>query len=290
MIIFIDWQMLVRLAQIAPRLGNTEYNFEHCRKMVGEAAGDGVDLIVFPELALTGYLLKDMVAQVGLSTWDGKIQELSRLSGNISILLGLVEQGEDHFFYNSAFYFEAGALAERRRKGHLPTYGMFDEGRYFTQGNRVEAFSSRFGRVGVMICEDAWHPINPYILCQDGAQILFIISNSPVRGMTETGDFLSVQNWQLICRSYALLYSCFVIYVNRVGCEDGVSFSGCSQVVGPHGDVLESLPFLEEAVATVKIDLNELPKARIHSPVLRDEKFLSSIHELKRIREKTFGH
>jgi len=283
--------MIIRLAQTAPRLGNSEYNFEQCRKLIEEAAADGIELIVFPELSLTGYLLKDMVALVGISAEDPMVHRLAGLSTKVSVLMGLVEHGEDQFFYNSAFYFEDGRLARRYRKAHLPTYGMFDEGRYFARGNRIAAFDTRFGRAGIMICEDAWHPINPYILCQDGAQLLVIVSNSPVRGMTDDGgDFLSVQNWRLICQSYALLFSSFVVYVNRVGCEDGISFSGSSLVADPHGRLIASLPFLEEAVETVELDLDELARARIGSPILADEKFLTSLNELERIRKATFGN
>ena len=170
-----DRFMIVRLAQTAPRLGNSEHNFEQCRKLIVQAAADNVELIVFPELSLTGYLLKDMVALVAISSRDKIVEQLAGMSDKLSILVGLVEHGEDYFFYNSAFYFEKGRLAKRYRKAHLPTYGMFDEGRYFARGNRIEAFDTRFGRVGIMICEDAWHPINPYILSQDGAQVLLVV-------------------------------------------------------------------------------------------------------------------
>ena len=281
--------MLVRLAQTSPRLGDMEYNFEQCRDLIRTARGDGVDLIVFPELALNGYLLKDMVSLTGLGEDDPKVRELISLSSDISVLIGLVEHGDDHFYYNSAFYLENGRLAARHRKGHLPTYGMFDEGRYFSPGNRVKAFNTRFGRMGVMICEDAWHPINPYILSQDGAELLAIISNSPVRGMRENGMFRSVENWRLISRSYALLYSDFVLYVNRAGCEDGISFSGSSHALDPNGETIAELPFLEEAAATLEIDLDELSRARVGSPMLRDEKFLTSLNELERIKKESFG-
>ncbi len=281
--------MIVRLAQTSPRLGDIDYNFEQCRKSIREAAGDGADLIIFPELALNGYLLKDMVPLTALRDDDPKLTELISLSRDISILIGLVEHGHDHFHYNSALYLENGKLAGQHRKGHLPTYGMFDEGRYFAAGNRVRAFDTRFGRAGILICEDAWHPINPYILSQDGAELLFIISNSPVRGMRESGKFQSVENWQRITSSYSLLYSNFVFYINRVGCEDGISFSGSSHVLDPHGELIAELPFLEAAEATVKIDLEELSRARIGSPILRDEKFLTSLNELKRIKKISYG-
>lgn len=281
--------MLVRLAQTVPRLGDVEYNFEHSREIISQAAGDGVDLVVFPELALNGYLLKDMVPLTGMRREDEKIQELRRLSRDVSILIGLVEHGDDHFYYNSAFYLEDGEITGCHRKGHLPTYGMFDEGRYFTPGRRVQAFDTKFARMGVLICEDAFHPINPYILTQDGAVLLMVISNSPVRGMRKEGSFRSVENWQLITRSYAMLYSSYTFYVNRAGCEDGITFSGDSHVLDPHGEIMAELPFAEEGLETVEIDLEEIDRARIGTPLLREEKFLTSLNELDRIRKRTFG-
>ena len=93
-----------------------------------------------------------------------------------------MEHGRDHFHYNSALYLEDGRLVASHRKGHLPTYGMFDEGRYFAPGNRVRAIDTKFGRAGVLICEDAWHPVNPYILSQDGAEIAVCDLQQPGAG------------------------------------------------------------------------------------------------------------
>lgn len=282
--------MKIRMLQTAPRLGDLDFNFEQCRGFILDAIAQGAELVIFPELSLTGYLLKDMVTQVAMSSDDPRLREIGELSRRISILIGLVEHSRRHLFYNSAFYYENGALVHRHRKAYLPTYGMFDEGRYFSPGNRVRTVETRFGRIGIMICEDAWHPINPYILCQDGAQMLLVISNSPLRGMNASGQFQSVKNWARITQSYALLYSSFLIYVNRVGCEDGISFSGCSQAIDPGGEPILTLPFLEESQSTVDLDMSELSRARIHSPTLRDENFLLSLNELERIKHDLFGH
>jgi predicted amidohydrolase len=282
--------MKIRLAQTSPHLGDLEYNFEACREAIRRAAEEDADLIVFPELSLTGYLLKDIVPLVSLTAEDRMMRELAELSRKVSVLIGGVEHGREHFFYNSAFYFEGGELIHVHRKNYLPTYGMFDEGRYFSPGNRVQAAETRLGKVGIMICEDAWHPINPYILCLDGAQILLVMSNSPVRGMDQNGEFQSIHNWRMITQSYALLYSSFVLYVNRAGCEDGISFSGCSQAINPYGRSFADLPFLEESEMTVTLELGELPRARIYSPILRDENFLMSFNELSRIRKNTYGN
>ncbi len=281
--------MKISIQQIAPRLGDLNFNFEQHLKAIEKALDNGIELIVFPELSLTGYLLKDMVAQVAMSADDPRLSELAGLSRRgISILAGLVEHSRGHLFYNSAFYFECGELLHRHRKAYLPTYGMFDEGRYFSPGNRIKSIKTRFGKIGIMICEDAWHPVNPYILCQDGAQMLLVISNSPVRGMNDEGQFQSVKNWARIIQSYALLHSSFLIYVNRVGCEDGISFSGCSQAIDPNGEPLLTLPFLEETIGTLDLDFSELSRSRIHSPILRDENFLMSFNELKRIKKALF--
>ena len=278
------------MVQSSPKLGDLDSNFKQTCETIEQAIEEKSDIVVFPELSLTGYLLKDIVPHVGIGVDDPKIKHLAGLSKDISILLGLVEEGGNRFYYNSAFYFENGELTFRHRKSYLATYGMFDEGRYFAAGHRMQAFDSRFGRIGVMICEDAWHAINPYILSQDGAQIMFIISNSPVRGLTSRdADFRNVTNWKQIIECYALLYSSFTVYVNRVGCEDGISFSGTSAVIDPYGRRITELPFVEQECRTVELDINELTRARVCSPILRDEKFLQSFNELERIRRHNYN-
>src|SRR5258706_687229 len=133
-------------AQVAPRLGNVEANMAMYEEQVREARGQGVDLLVFPELSLTGYFLKDMVSTVALRLDSPEVEKLRELSRGIGLVAGLVEETPEFRFFNSAVYFEDGVLRHVHRKIYLPTYRLFDEGRYFARGDRIRSFPSRFGQ------------------------------------------------------------------------------------------------------------------------------------------------
>jgi predicted amidohydrolase len=279
----------VGLAQIRPRLGDLAYNFDLVRRIVGEGVSAGLDLLVFPELTLTGYFLKDMVPEVALSLDSPEVEELRRLSTRISLVVGLVEASEDARCYNSALYLEGGAVLHRHRKVYLPTYGLFEEHRYFARGDRFRAFDTRFGRMGLAICEDLWHPSAPYLLAVDGAQTLLCPSNSPLRGVGQAEGPDTMLTWERLLRTYGQLFGLHVLYAHRVGFEDGVNFWGGSMVVGPSGRVLARAEQFEEAVLTARLDPAEVWRERTSTPLLRDEDVDLTLAELARIRTERRG-
>ena len=179
--------MRVGLAQIRPVLGRVEDNLELHRDMIRRAEAERVDLLVFPELSLTGYSLRDLTLDVARTLRDESIRRLAGESERLDLVFGLVEEGPGHLFYNAAVYASEGEIRHVHRKVYLPTYGMFEEARHFARGRFFRSFETRFGRAGLLICEDAWHPSAPYLLVQDGAEILIVISNAPAKGMGARG-------------------------------------------------------------------------------------------------------
>src|SRR5690554_4918695 len=175
----------VGLAQINPRLGDVEANLKIHLETIEEAADQGVELLVFPELSLTGYRLRDLAFEVALqpSYKDQTFARLLDASRDMDIVVGFVETDRRQKYYISAAYLSRGELLHVHRKVYLPTYGMFDEGRYLAWGDAVRAFDTRFGRMGILICEDFWHVSPPYLLWLDGADILLLTSSSPGRGV-----------------------------------------------------------------------------------------------------------
>jgi predicted amidohydrolase len=146
-----------------------------------------------------------------------------------------------------------------------------------------QAFETRFGRVGVLICEDFWHASPPYLLWLDGADILLFHSASPGRGLDGT-DRLSSARWvELVNRAYASLFTNFVIHCNRAGFEDGLNFWGGSTLADPNGDFLMQAPYFEEALCAFTVDLNQLHRTRKRLPLLRDERTGLLARELARI-------
>jgi len=271
------------IAQCAPALGNLDTNLALHEKIVREAEGQGVDLLLFPELSLTGYFLKDLVPSVALTARDPRLDLFKQASRKMAIVVGLVEESSDRRFFNAAAYFEDGKLRHLHRKLYLPTYGLFDEHRYFAQGESLRAFDTRLGRMALTICEDLWHPATAYLAALDGAQIILCISASPGRGLRPDATFANAAAWEHLNRAYAQLFTCFLCYCNRVGYEDGACFWGGSEVIAPTGDVLLKGPQLEEAFLHVGIDRREVRRERIANPLLRDERLDFTLRELKRI-------
>ncbi|MGH7907848.1 MAG: nitrilase-related carbon-nitrogen hydrolase [Candidatus Binataceae bacterium] len=279
----------VALAQVDPRLGDVEANREIIRGRIADAIAGGAELVVFPELALTGYFLKDQVAGVALKADSREFKWLRDLSRRIAIVTGAVEESREALFYNSALYFEAGELRHAHRKCYLPTYGLFDEQRYFARGRRIEAFDTRFGRIACLVCEDMWHPSTTMISALDGALAVFTISCSPISGVARGDVPENAAYWERLIRFNAETWGVYVGFSNRVGFEDGVGFWGGSELVDPFGDTVSKAPYYEPALTFGEIDLQAVRRKRISSTMLRDEELDLTINELARIRGRD-GH
>ncbi|HEV3165378.1 MAG TPA: nitrilase-related carbon-nitrogen hydrolase [Isosphaeraceae bacterium] len=278
----------VAIAQVAPCLGNVAANLQMHLDNIAKAREAGADLVVFPELSLTGYYLRDQVPEVAEPVDGPSLRAILDSAGSMSVVCGFVEEGHGHRFYNAAAFSEAGSIVRVHRKVYLPTYGMFDEQRYFAAGNRVCAFDTRFGRVGLLICEDAWHLDCGVILQADGIDVLIIVANSPGRGVREA-TLGSQQTWDHVTQTFAMFLNVPVIFANRVGYEDGVCFWGGSQVVGPSGTPLADAGVLEPALVTADIDPRETRLQRILTPLGRDQRLHLIIDEQERIRHESYG-
>ena len=277
----------VGIAQINPRLGDLKANLALYEEKIRQGEKAGVDLLLFPELSLTGYFLRDMVPNVALKLASPEIERLKKLSRKTSFVAGLVEESSDYRFYNAAVYFEAGEIRHVHRKVYLPTYGMFDEQRYFARGDRVRAFDSKFGRAAVLICEDLWHPSTAYLAALDGAAVVLCPSTSPLRGITDQQpQDDNARYWELINQAYAETYGMFVIYGNRVGFEDGVGFWGGSEIVAPSGRRIAKAKYYDEDFVVGEVNLDLVRRKRTMAPLLRDEDLDLTINELMRIRER----
>jgi len=270
------------LAQIKPKLGCIVHNLAMIEGCIERAISEQHDLIIFPELALTGYFLKDLVPDVAVSMQSPEIIKIQELSKKISIVIGFVEETIDHLFYNTAIYLENGVICHAHRKVYLPTYGLFDEQRYFARGEQFRAFDTKFGRMGLLVCEDAWHLSASYLLAMDGATTLICLSSSPGRGVD--GEMLgSAAAWQKLNSTTAMFLNCRVLYCNRVGYEDGINFWGGSEYVAPSGESVIRAKILQEDSIVAILDDGILRQERIVSPLLRDENLSITFNELQRI-------
>ena len=275
----------IGIAQISPRLGDVAANLSIYEQHIARAQEEGIDLLVFPELSLTGYHLRDMVATVALREDAAEITRLKELSQSVPFIAGLVEESADFRFYNTALYLSDGDIQHVHRKVYLPTYGMFDEQRYYARGDRIRAFETPFGRAATLVCEDLWHPSTAYIAALDQALMIICPSSSPLRGIADdTQQDENARYWESINRAYAETFGVFLIYANRVGFEDGVGFWGGSEIIDPFGQCLAKGQYYEEDFVTAEISLDAVRRKRIAAPLLRDEDIDLTINELMRIR------
>jgi NAD+ synthase (glutamine-hydrolysing) len=285
-------------------LGDPEANLRLHLELAEAAASAGARVCIFPELSLTGYFLKDLVPEVAMGLDDPRLAPLLDLSRRLDLVFGMVLRSADHQYHNAAVYLSGGEVSHVHRKVYLPTYGMFDEQRYFAAGDRVRGFPGTGTATGMLVCEDMWHLSTPYLLFVQGVALLICISASPGRGVladpqAERG-LGSAESWSDICRSVAQFGGAYVAYCNRVGYEDGVYFWGGSAVFGPDGRRVAAAPGSEvkhgEAVPQdnqllyADIDLREVERQRLVTPLLRDEKVEFTLRELQRIwDERTAG-
>lgn len=276
--------MKVAIAQIAPKLGDVQKNFKLHTDLVEEAKAKKVDLIVFPELSLTGYTLQDLVPNVSLRPdRDPVFRKLVNLSKSLSMVVGFVEEKGRGLFFNSAAFLSAGKIQHIHRKVFLPTYAMFEELKFFGQGRNFYTFSAPFGKAGMLICYDFLHYGASYVLFAGGAEVIIVISAAPGRGTATEEGWETSSMWELMGEAISRFSQAFVVYSNRVGSEDGKSFAGGSFIYSPAGKLLAKSSYIDEDMLIQEIDLKEIREIRKKWPYKRDEKPEIICEALKRI-------
>jgi predicted amidohydrolase len=272
----------VAIVQSKPRKGDVDANLADLGAAFAQiaGAGDPYDLVVAPEAALTGYFLEGAVyerafeaetlAQILADLWR---ENAGPACAPIDIVLGFYENAAGTY-YNSALYLHVGPGSHRivhvHRKMFLPTYGVFDEERFLSRGRRLQAFDTQFGRMAMLICEDAWHAIMPMLAAIKGARVLIVPSASPGRGLAEGGELESVLHWRNVLRSYAVEHGVYVLYAGLAGFEGGKGMTGSSSVIDPFGDTIVAAPALGTHLISATIDLSDIDVARARLPLLGD--------------------
>lgn len=281
----------VALVQFKPTKAEVSANVEAIQRTIASQSSS-TDLIVFPETSLSGYFLEGGVAESAVTT-----EELIGLMGSPpdrspDVVIGFYERWRRRL-YNSAVYLEAreGRWKARHvhRKMFLPTYGVFDEARFVEPGTDVQAFETRFGRIGMLICEDMWHSLPAAILALGGAELLVVPSASLARDFSPSGGrSRNLERWEQIASGAALEHGIFVIVAQLVGSEGGKLFFGGSIAVGPDGNFLARGPLLEESVTLASLDAGSINRSRMASPLLADLEQM--LPHLQRSLESTRPH
>lgn len=274
-------QYCLGLAQMGSIIGDTAANAARIRHFIDEARQLGVDLLVFPELALTGYRLGPDVQRVAIPAPHPLLSELARSAGEMVVVLGFVEEDARYRVYNSVAWLADGKLQGIQRKLYLPNYGIFDEGKFFSPGQGLQRFDGAWGRTSVLICADAWQPALAFIAVQSGAVILLHPASS-AEGIL--GDALDVRTaWEDLNRTYARIFETYVVFVNRVGSEGDLRFWGGSEVIDPRGRVVAKAPYGEETLLTARIDLGLVRTQRQAVPLVAEARLALIRREIDRL-------
>ncbi|MBL8007450.1 MAG: hypothetical protein JNJ56_07955 [Ignavibacteria bacterium] len=278
--------MKAAVAQINSVLGNLERNIDHHLEFCDEAIKNKADFIVFPELSLTGYSLKDINFSISVNTAKTRLLDrLKEKSREISIICGLAEEDENFAIYNSGIFISDGEIKFTHRKIYPPTYGLFEEFRYFSKGRECKAHETKFGKIGLLVCEDLWHLSLPLTAALDGAQIITGIAASPTRLAADSEKFRNYEINSEHHRTYARILSLYFIFSNRVGYEDGINFWGGSEIIDPFGNIISAARLFEEDIIYAEINPEEVRRARHQARHFLDEDTDLTIKNLKKARK-----
>jgi predicted amidohydrolase len=222
---------------------------------------------------------------------DGRLAELSRLAPGMLVALGFVEETDDHRFANAAALLRDGELVGLHRKVYLPTYGLFDEGRFTRPGDRIRTVDvgEPLGRIGLSVCEDFWHASLPMLQAQDGATLLVNLAAGPARAPGSAAGLRAIAGWHRMQDTYALLGTVGIAFCNRVGNEEGLTFWGGSRLLGADGSVLAEGPLYEEALVVGAFETDDLRMQRYGLPLLADERLELVRRELDRVIAERAG-
>jgi len=279
--------MKVAVAQITSVLGDIEKNIDKHIEYCDRAISKKADLIVFPELSLTGYSVKDLNFMISVELKKTKLLDrLKTKSKKISIICGLVEEDENYAIYNSGIFISDGDVKFVHRKVYPPTYGLFEEFRYFSRGKECRAHETKLGKIGLLVCEDMWHMSLPYTVAMDGAQIIIGIAVSPTRLAVDQDKFRNYEINSEQHRAYARILSSYFVFCNRVGFEDGINFWGGSEVIDPFGNVAAVAKLFDEDMIYADINFEEVRRARHQARHFLDEDLDLTIKNLGKIQKE----
>ncbi|WP_406303633.1 amidohydrolase [Streptomyces sp. NBC_00885] len=272
--------MRMALAQTDCVLGEVDANLETAREQIEQAVAQGADLVVFPELSLHGYHLGALRRDTSVQARDPRLLKLGTYGADV--MAGFHEHTSLRA-YNTCAYYNGGELLHTHRKLYLPNYLAWEERKHVSPGQLVRAYDlpEGAGRAATLICNDAWQPVLPWLAVQDGAEVVIVPANSAASLDPEAMD--TGLYWDSLLTYTARMLQCWVVFVNRVGSENGASFWGGSRVVDPRGSVVAQAPKWEPGLVTVDIDLHEARRQRRAVPLVAEARLGLIDREVRRL-------
>lgn len=253
------------LAQMSSKRENKAENLAKIEAITQKAKAQGADLVIFPELSLTGYVIRDQLYELAETIPGPSTQRIEQLAKDthMHIIFGMPELSEKTraTIFNTAVFVGPEGLIGKYRKMYLPTHSVFEEKRYFRSGYQSAVFDTAIGKIGLFICYDIFFPEVARLTRLQGAQLIVCISASPAVRRTY---------FEILTAARALENTAFLAYVNLVGVEDGLQFWGGSRLVGPTGDVIAKAKYDEDDFVLCELNYNDIRPAETFIPTLRD--------------------
>ncbi|MCO1661099.1 nitrilase-related carbon-nitrogen hydrolase [Pseudonocardia humida] len=278
--------MRIALAQTDAVLGDIDANVERAEQMIDDATAQGAEVVVFPELSLSGFSVGEVDDDVSMELDDKRLVSLAERT-DAGVLLGFPEaQTHGLHTYNSSAYFADRKLVHVHRKLYLPNYSIFEERKHFLPGQTSRAYPVGNGRhrAATLICNDAWQPQLAFLSVQDGAHILLVPAASGQSSFPE--HYNAREYWEGITRFYGRMYQLFVVFVNRVGTEGQLRFWGGSHVIDPWGEMVGECAESSEDLLVVDIDLAEVRRRRRGIPLVREARLGMLRREIDRLLDE----
>lgn len=258
----------VAVAQFNPGLLALDANFARHADLIRQAQHDDQELLLFPELSLTGYQLDRRTPDAAMGRDDARLLELARIAPEMTLVLGFVEQASPGEYYNAISYLRGGQVIKVYRKINLPTYGGLEEGKWFHPGeNLAQVECKNRWRASGLICADLWNPALVHCAMLRRPELLLAPVNSASGIVSQA--FSNELNWETNTRFYAMLYGVPVLMANRYGAEGDAWFWGGSRILGPRGEVLAQAED-RECLISATLELSSIAAARFDHPAMRD--------------------
>lgn len=259
-------EISIALGQISCKVGDKKHNTEKMEHIIKQVKKKKIDLVAFPELSLTGYVVRDRAYELAEPVPNGpsirQIEEIAKKE-NVHVIFGMIERSAktNAVLHNTAVLVGPKGYIGKYQKMHLPTHSVFEEKRYFRPGYQTPVFETDAGKLGIIICYDVYFPEITRILSLKGAKLIVCISASPSvrRGFFET-----------LTAARAIENTVFVAFVNLAGIEDGLQFWGGSRVIAPSGNVISQAKYDEDDFITARVNYSDLTRVQAWVPTLRD--------------------
>lgn len=261
----LDSEYGIALGQFPCEVGSKLINIKKMVKLAKQANKKRARILVFPEMSLTGYTIRDLTYELAEDVPGASTEKIEKIAENedLYIIYGMPERSKKGkaIIYNTAVLIGPNGYIGKYRKMYLPTHSVFEERRYFRQGYHMPVFDTDIGKIGILICYDLFFPEVVRALRLQGAELIVCISASPS---------MARRSFEILTQARAIENTCFLAYVNLVGMENGLHFWGGSRLISPSGALIIKAKYDLEDLTVGNVNYKDLAAVETFVPAIRD--------------------